>query len=84
MRDMILASYSLAERYRMYTSDQLRMFTDMPFLVFVKDEELNYVWGNNSFLELIDLGSLDELVGKLAAWAAGLPAGATFTPSEGS
>ena len=48
----------------MYTLDQLQMFTDMPFLVFVKDEELNYVWGNNSFLELIDLVSLEELVGK--------------------
>lgn len=48
----------------MYTSDQLQMFSDMPFLVFVKDEELNYVWGNNSFLELISLGSLEELIGK--------------------
>ena len=48
----------------MYTLEQLRMFADMPFLVFVKDEDLNYVWANNSFLELIDLGSLDELVRK--------------------
>ena len=30
----------------------------------MKDEELNYVWANNSFLDLIGLGSLEELVGK--------------------
>ena len=48
----------------MYTLEQLKVFTDMPFLVFVKDEELKYVWGNKCFLELVDLGSLSELVGK--------------------
>ena len=36
----------------------------MPFLVFVKDEDLKYVWGNKCFLDLVGIGSLDELVGK--------------------
>jgi PAS fold len=48
----------------MYTLEQLHVLADMPFLVFVKDEELKYVWGNKCFLELVGFGSLDELVGK--------------------
>lgn len=48
----------------MYTSEQLHMFDDMPFLVFVKSEDLKYVYGNKCFLDLVNLGSLDELVGK--------------------
>ena len=48
----------------MYTLEQLHVLTDMPFLVFVKDEELRYVWGNKSFLELVGFETLDELVGK--------------------
>lgn len=48
----------------MYTLEQLKTFTDMPFLVFVKNEELKYVWGNKCFLDLVDLDSVEELVGK--------------------
>ena len=48
----------------MYTLEQLKMFNDMPFLVFVKDEDLKYVYGNKQFLDLVSLDSLDELVGK--------------------
>lgn len=48
----------------MYTLEQLKVFTDMPFLVFVKDEDLKYVWGNKCFLDLVDMQSVEELVGK--------------------
>ena len=48
----------------MYTLEQLKMFNDMPFLVFVKGEDLKYVYGNKQFLDLVGYDSLDELVGK--------------------
>lgn len=48
----------------MYTSEQLHMFDDMPFLVFVKGEDLKYIYGNKQFLELVSIDSLEELVGK--------------------
>lgn len=48
----------------MYTLEQLHVFADMPFLVFVKDKELKYVWGNKCFLDLLGFRSLDELVGR--------------------
>lgn len=48
----------------MHTSEQLQIFNDMPFLVFVKSEDLKYIYGNKCFLDLVDIESLDELVGK--------------------
>lgn len=48
----------------MYTSEQLRMFDDMPLLVFVKGEDLKYIYGNKQFLELVGYNSLQELQGK--------------------
>ncbi len=56
----------------MYTMEQLEVFADMPFLMFVKNEDLTYIWGNKHFLDLAGLGSLDDLIGKndhQLAWA---------------
>ena len=48
----------------MYTFKQLEMFTDMPVLVFVKDEAGKYLWVNKTFLELAGFKSLEDAVGK--------------------
>lgn len=37
----------------LYTSEQLKIFDDTPFLVFVKSEDLKYLYGNKCFLGLV-------------------------------
>ncbi len=48
----------------MYTIEELEVLTDMPFAVFVKDEEGKYVWCNKFFFDLAGVGSPEEVIGK--------------------